>query len=203
MACIKNPLETAYIKYNDDYAADVAKTVGVDYRIVDYCRNLERPNDVSSVDPAGCLSACYKDTTLTNVVDALDKLASVDQLNMCSELCESFELGTKESNDCTIDCYVDFDPNRFPITSATAEKFLRSFHLFWDPQRSENGGRILQKTVQRSEHGRCGDSRGLLYSSWVLPFIRFNLHNSFYYRNIALALINVTVVANGLLVICY
>ena len=43
LACFNNSLLADQIRYQDDY---VARTIGVDYRIVDYCRNIECPADI-------------------------------------------------------------------------------------------------------------------------------------------------------------
>lgn len=69
--------------------------------------------------PVDCLANCYSSTTIQDVADALDDIAKEAQFSTCEAQCANFPVGSQEINDCTVDCYVNLAPEKFPITAAT------------------------------------------------------------------------------------
>lgn len=108
--CFSSPLSAQAQRYEDIYKVAVKQVADGDFRIVDYCEKIK-----CSLADINCLEPCLKETTLEDVADGLDDIATQDEFASSQDTCEDIPVKTREDYDCRIDAYRALNPSKFRI----------------------------------------------------------------------------------------
>ncbi len=109
------------------------KVPGKDFRIVNYCRNIECPEVVDDLN-VSCLEQCLPNTTVEDVYVIFNEMSTTEEFETCQDQCEGVPVDTKEDYDCKLDCYNEINPHKFLLATATEVEFIELETLDGGPE---------------------------------------------------------------------
>ncbi|KAL8748351.1 MAG: hypothetical protein Q9184_007370 [Pyrenodesmia sp. 2 TL-2023] len=114
VACLEDGISVENSVFLDDYNAALAEVENGDTRIVQYCLNIKCPTDLDRRSTT-CLGPCLRETSLLDVANGLDEIATQAEADAVEEKCKDFAIDSLEETECYIDAYTAIDPDKFDI----------------------------------------------------------------------------------------
>lgn len=114
IACLENGRAVVDLIFEDNYKAALATVENGDTRIIQYCENIKCPTDIE-YKTTTCLTRCFGETTLKDVVEGLDAIATQAEYDAVLNECEEFEVDSPEEVECYLDAYTTINPGKFKI----------------------------------------------------------------------------------------